>query len=126
MKNEAKAKKKPKTWVIVLVVILVCCLIAAVTGDDEDEAGAITYTVVSTTEYARDGQECIGYRVAADTDITDDDILAIFEAVADDDYYLHTVWIYSSEELAEGGDAYDVAMAEETAEGETPEITRAN
>lgn len=83
------------------------------------------YTNVSSDTYVRDGKECVSYRVAVADDLSDDDLKTIFEDIThNDDYYLHTVYFYSSEDIAKGGDAYDVAMLEETNAGSDPNITR--
>ena len=79
---------------------------------------------MSNSEYVRDGKKCIAYRVSVSSDPTDDELTAVFNDVCNDDYYLHTVWFYSSSELASGGNSYDVAMLEETAAGSDPVITR--
>lgn len=92
-------------------------------------AGCVTfvpeYTKVSKDTYVRDGNECISYRVAVDKDMSDKDLQKVFDDVtSNDDYYLHTVFFYSNKKLAKGGDAYDVAVLEETESGTDPTLTR--
>lgn len=83
------------------------------------EIAPVDYETVSTSEYARDGKKCIGYRVyVPDKDATDEQLLDIYSKVTNDAYYLHTVWIYFDRKEAEGGLAS--ATIEETSKGVTP------
>lgn len=82
------------------------------------------YKVGSTQEYARDGKKCMGYRVAVDSQLSDDELKAIFDDITADDYYLHIVWFFSDVEKASGADPYDIAMMEETDESSEPILTR--
>lgn len=142
MRKEKMGKKKggKKKWFIIAAAVVIIGAAAAGggnsgnTSDTGNATAAVSesqtdttpeYENVSNDEYARDGQKCISYRVAVAADLSDDELSAVFnDLCADDDYYLHTVYFYSDKELADGGDAYDVAMLEETASGSDPVITR--
>ena len=124
--------------------VMVCCGVAlaatlggCASGDGKSgtDAGtapkeqkmAVEYTKTDSTQsYARDGKECMGYRVVVPADATEDELLTVFgEVVSGDGYPMHTVWFYSSADLATGGDMYDVAMLEEDSEGASPTVTMA-
>lgn len=142
MSKEKKVKKKggKKKWIIAAVAIVVIGAAAAGGGNSgntsdtasnnsvisESETNKIPdFENVSSDEYARDGQKCVSYRVSITSDLSDDELITVFNSVCgNDDYYLHTVYFYSSKDLADGGDAYDVAMLEETSAGSDPVITR--
>ncbi|WP_346669019.1 hypothetical protein [uncultured Subdoligranulum sp.] len=82
-----------------------------------------SYTTGESTEYVRDSQKCMAYRVCAGTDLSEDELLSVFHDVtADDGYYLHTVWFYSTSECS---GFYDVAMVEELESGSDPVVTLA-
>ena len=82
----------------------------------------ITYEVISTQDYIRDGQKCIGYRVYIDTrDVTYSEYRAIFCELTDNDgKYLHTVWFYFNKDSANGTDIANVTM-EQTVRGIIPD-----
>lgn len=143
-KKEPKTEKKTgskKKFIIGAAVVIILAA-AAINGGGKSgsapgpgsasevstEADAATipeYTNVSNDEYARDGKACVSYRVAVSADLDDDALLSVFNDVcADDGYYLHTVFYYSNVDAADGGDAYDVAVLEETEPGSAPDITR--
>lgn len=98
---------------------------ADTTPAPEEQKVAVEYTKTDSTQsYVRDGKECMGYRVVIAADATEGDLLTVFnEVVSADGYPMHTVWFYSSADLATGGDMYDVAMLEESSEGATPTVT---
>lgn len=133
-KNKPEKKKGSKKKLLLIAAAVVIIGAAALSGNSGNKANtgsAETETVktpeyenVSNSEYVRDGKKCIAYRVSVSSDPTDDELTAVFNDVCNDDYYLHTVWFYSSSELASGGNSYDVAMLEETAAGSDPVITR--
>lgn len=80
-----------------------------------------SYTTGESSEYVRDGEKCISYRVCAGTDLSEDDLLAVYNDVTNGDgYYLHTVWFYSSSDCI---GAYDVAQVEELESGADPVVT---
>lgn len=80
-----------------------------------------SYSSGDASEYIRDGQKCMAYRVCAGTDLSEDDLLSVFYDVTDGDgYYLHTVWFYSTSECS---GFYDVAMVEELESGADPVVT---
>ncbi len=117
-----------KFFALILLTMLSLSLMACGSGSDNgaadrEELTLPEYSVVSSSDYVRDGRLCVGYRVAVDADLTEAELNLVFDAVTDDDYYLHTVWFYSDAERA-GVDVFDVAMFEEVAEGQL-EITLA-
>lgn len=80
-----------------------------------------SYTTGESSEYVRDSQKCMAYRVCAGTDLSEDELLSVFYDVTDGDgYYLHTVWFYSTSECS---GFYDVAMVEELESGSEPVVT---
>lgn len=80
-----------------------------------------SYTTGESSEYVRDGEKCISYRVCAGTDLSEDELLAVYgDVTSGDDYYLHTVWFYSTADCA---GAYDVAQVEELESGSDPVVT---
>lgn len=82
-----------------------------------------SYITGESSEYIRDSQKCMAYRVCAGTDLSEDELLSVFHDVTDgDDYYLHTVWFYSTSECS---GFYDVAMVEELESGSDPVVTLA-
>ena len=86
------------------------------------------FTVVSESEYARDGQKCILYRVYPENteNVTEEDLLNSYNALMDelnDGYYLHEVMVYSVADNADGSDIWDIADIEETEQGKDPTIT---
>ena len=86
------------------------------------------FTVVSQSEYARDGKKCILYRVYPENtdNLTESDLLNSYNALMDelnDGYYLHEVMVYSVPENADGSDIWDIADIEETEQGKAPNIT---
>ncbi len=127
-KKEKKTKKKlSRTQIIIIVVVvIVICILGYFynLGTQEELPEELEYQVVSSDTYAREGQECMSYRVAVPAEYSDDQLLAVFDEVTDDDYYLHIIWFYSDPSGADGSMPYDVAMLEQTSKGETPEITR--
>lgn len=137
-KNVEKKKGSKKKWFIVAAVVIAAVAaasgggngnngsnpVSSVSSQLEETAAIPDYKNISNSEYARDGKKCITYRVSVSSDLSDDELTAVFNDVCNDDYYLHTVFYYSSDDKAAGGDAYDVAMLEETAPGSDPVITR--
>lgn len=134
-KNKPEKKKGSKKKLLLIaatVVIIGAAAFSGNSGNKSNTGSAETETVktpeyenVSNDEYVRDGKQCVSYRVSVSSDLTDDELTAVFNDVCNgDDYYLHTVWFYSSSELASGGNSYDVAMLEETVAGSDPVITR--
>lgn len=82
------------------------------------------YTLIDSSEYARDGKECVGYRVEIAEDATEEGLRAVFDELsAADSYYLHTVWFYGLASDVEAVGAYTVGMLEEEAPGTSPVFT---
>ena len=100
---------------------------ADTTPAPEEQKATVEYTKTDSTQSnVRDGKECMGYRVVVPSGATEDELLAVFgEVVSGDGYPMHTVWFYSSADMATGGDMYDVAMLEEESEGATTTVTMA-
>lgn len=72
------------------------------------------YSVISSSEYMRDGKDCIGYRVEIADGTSKDDMRNVFKAVTKDDkYFLHTVWFYGLASDVDTVGAYTVGMLEE-------------
>lgn len=136
-KNKPEKKKGSKKKLLLIAAAVVIIGAAALSGNsgnktntgtgsaETETVNAPEYENVSNDEYVRDGKQCVSYRVSVSSDLTDDELTAVFNDVCNgDDYYLHTVYFYSNSDIANGGDAYDVAMLEETAAGSDPVITR--
>ena len=90
----------------------------------------VDFQCVSQSEYVRDGKKCVLYRVCTDKEgLSKEELIVSFKAFIkkqNDDYYLHDVMLYSSRDIAEGGDAFDVAEMEELSKGSAPVIRFAN
>lgn len=136
-KNKPEKKKGSKKKLLLIAAAVVIIGAAALSGNSGNKVNTGTgsaetetvntpeYENVSNDEYVRDGKQCVSYRVSVSSDLTDDELTAVFNDVCNgDDYYLHTVYFYSNSDIANGGDAYDVAMLEETTAGSDPVITR--
>lgn len=121
-----KVKKKSGCLSKFLIGIVVLVILSMFGGSEENDTLKVPdYNNVSNSEYSRDGKKCISYRVSISPDVSDDELTAVFNEVCKDDYYLHTVFFYSSDEKADGSDTYDVAMLEENTPDSSPIITRA-
>lgn len=113
-------------------IIQVVCLIAAIwiVIQTVADMGVTDFHVVTSSEYIRDGQKCIMYRVYADKeDMTEKELIASFDKLIrklHDGYYLHDVLVYSKKEYAYGAEAYDVANVEEIEKGQTPIVEFSN
>lgn len=82
------------------------------------------YSFLSLDKYARDGKDCVGYRVAIGDGATEEEMRAVFDDLcSSDDYYLHTVWFYGLPSDVETIGSFSVGMLEETSPGEAPEFT---
>lgn len=79
------------------------------------------YQSIDSSEYARDGKACMGYRVEIGDDATEDEMRAVYEDItAEDSYYLHTVWFYGlASDVVDVG-SYTVGMLEEVSAGTSP------
>lgn len=90
----------------------------------------VDFQYVSQSEYVRDGKKCVLYRVCTDQEgLSKEELAVSFKAFLkkqNDDYYLHDVMLYSSRDIAEGGDAFDLAEMEELSKGSEPVIRFAN
>lgn len=136
-KSKPEKKKGSKKKLLLIAAAVVVIGAAALSGNSSNKSNTGTgsaetetvktpeYENVSNDEYVRDGKQCVSYRVSVSSDLTDDELTTVFNDVCNaDDYYLHTVYFYSNSDIANGGDAYDVAMLEETVSGSDPVITR--
>ena len=81
------------------------------------------YNLVGSREYETDGRICIGYYVIIDPGATDEQLYKIFYRICNDEYYLHTMWAYSSQQNMNAS-TYDIAMLTETDRSKWPEIKR--
>lgn len=134
-------KNDKKAFIIALILFFVTGFVNGAINSDNEETSTVSestataeinssnlvFIEASSSEYARNGKKCIAYRVYIDTtDFTEDDLQAAYKAFIaekNDKYYLHTVMVYSSKDIADGSEAWDVASLEEVVEGEEPEIT---
>lgn len=56
------------------------------------------YSLINQSDYVRDGEKCQGYRIVASPDITDEEIIAIYDEITSDSKYkYHTLWFYENE-----------------------------
>ena len=148
-KKLAKDRKSPwgindndkKVFLIALAIFMASFILIGSTSDKKSETTSnsngmsnssktnnnLIFTEVSSSEYARDSEKCIAYRVYINsTDFTEEDLLTAYNTFIeekDDGYYLHTVMVYSSKEIADGSEAWDVANLEELVKGDEPKIT---
>lgn len=113
--------------ILIAVMVFVVSFVGNCAGGGDEKQQAIEYVKSENTQqYANGGQECIGYRVSVPQDCTEEQMRKVFAEVVDGDGYpMHTVWFYSDSSLADGGDAYDVAMLEEQSVGAEPVFTKA-
>ncbi|WP_206458657.1 hypothetical protein [Anaerovorax sp. IOR16] len=88
-----------------------------------------TKEVVSVPEYEIETEEDYGialknhsWRVIIEDEVSDEQLLLIFDEVDKNKYEETTMWVYSSSEAIKAG-AYDVAMVERVGK-EPPTITR--
>lgn len=145
MASKNKEKKKSKKGIIIAIIVLLIFAGAVgggKSGDAKKEVTKVTevtevtetteeqesakFFVVSQSEYVRDAQKCILYRVYTDKEgLTEDQLLESYRELIkqmNDEYYLHDIMVYSSEEIADGSSAYDVAEIEEMEKGKAPEV----
>lgn len=107
--------------------IRIVCLVAVIwiVVQTVADMGVTDFHIVNRTEYVRDGQLCILYRVTSDKEnMTEQELIASFKKLIrkqHDGYYLHCVMVYSRREYAYT-DGYDVANIEELKKGETPVV----
>ena len=56
------------------------------------------YSLINQSDYVRDGEKCQGYRIVSDTNITNEEILSIYDEIThNDEYKYHTLWFYEDE-----------------------------
>lgn len=107
--------------------IRIVCLVAVIwiVVQTVADMGVTDFHIVNRTEYVRDGQLCILYRVTSDKEnMTEQELIASYKKLIrkqHDGYYLHCVMVYSRREYAYT-DGYDVANIEELKKGETPVV----
>ena len=130
--NENPPKKEPTKGEIgcaISILLVGIFLIAILTNKDnttqkiEEHKNDGDWDIVSTSDYIRDGQKCIGYRVyITPSYATNESMKDIFTYLTkQDSYYLHTVWFYHTRKNANGTNSADSIM-EETSPGKIPEI----
>ncbi len=111
-----------RAFLSICLAIVVCIGMVACASNVQ----IVDFQLVSQSEYIRDGKKCILYRVYADREeLTEEELAASFNAFVkkqNDSYYLHDVMLYSSKDMAEGGNAFDVAEMEEMSEGSAPVV----
>ena len=122
-KNKQSVRRTFKICIIIFVVIAVVYVVATLirnaSSKSSEKKVSISYEVISTQEYARDGKKCMGYRVFVSGRPSYSDAKAIFEDVTNDNYYLHIVWFFLNKSDAHGKDIANWTM-EETVKGVTP------
>ena len=122
-KNKQSVRRTLKICIIIFVVIAAIYVVATLIrkGSSKSSEGqpTISYEVISTQEYVRDGKKCIAYRVYVPSMPSYSDAKRIFETVTNDDYYLHMIWFYVNKSKATGTDSANWTM-EETVKGVTP------
>ena len=82
------------------------------------------YKLVNSQTYVKEGKQCIAYRVVVKPNLSNDDLCKVFYHTCNDNYSLHTVWFYSSQQKSSG--QYDIAMLDESDRSKWPEISRVN
>ena len=123
---EHNKKSVKRTAIICMVIVAIVAVVAIVVmimkkggSKSGDGKSTISYEVVSSQEYVRDGKKCMAYRVYVPSMPSYSDAKRIFETVTKDDYYLHTIWFYVSKSKAAGTGSANWTM-EETVKGVTP------
>ena len=102
---------KGKCGLFILIPILLILIIALL---GNCSGPSIDYEIVSTSTYVNNSEQAKSYRVVVARDATEEDLKEVFEDItASDGYKYHTVWFYSTESKATGGDTYDIAMIED-------------
>lgn len=110
-----------KKALIAFLALALCFSVAACGNSVSEPKDAETssqvvpeYSVVNESEYARDGNKCIGYRVEIGDGAAEEDMRAVFNDVTSDDgYYLHTVWFYGLASDVNNIGFYTAGMLEE-------------
>lgn len=119
--------KNKKAIVVVSVIVGLAAIygILVLTGVAKPEPKPLAFEVISSSAYVRDGKECIAYRATIGEQETNDKrILEAFEKITEnDEYYLHTVFFYTTKEAATG--AFDRYKVEEISQYKKPEIIKA-
>lgn len=83
---------------IIGFIILTIVYILTPKKETDTPASSPVYTLINQSDYVRDGEKCQGYRIVASTDITDEEIMAIYsEITSDSKYKYHTLWFYENE-----------------------------
>lgn len=129
-------KKRSKIILICIFIIFVATFIAAFGKLNQinqlqkfKEANGLlatdmpSYTLISNQKYINNGKPCMGYHVVVNPNISNEEIYKVFYHICDDNYYLHTVWFFSSAKKAEKS-FYDVAMVEEIDKSKWATISR--
>lgn len=94
--------------------------LATLPAESTDLSGGVVpeYWLIDSSKYARDGKDCVGYRVEIAEDATEEGMRAVFDELsAADSYYLHTVWFYGLASDVEAVGTYTIGMLEEESEG---------
>ena len=92
-------------FVLIIIVLFLGC---------EEKIELPEYTMYNTDEYIEDSELCGAYRVIINRDATPDVLKAVArKTAAEDDYYRHTIWFYSSVKDIEEFGGYTVAQATE-------------
>ena len=118
-KNDEIAAKFLKTVFITIAALIAFFILLSIINQPKTKGNG--WEVVSKSEYVRNNQKCMGYRVYLSESKTYEEKQAIFEEITShSSYYLHTVWFYSTRSGASGSGTYDMGMMEQTYKGEKP------
>ena len=125
-----KQKNPILLFLIGSVVVIAIVIIGSILSDRKAAKDVLAHMeggdweIISTEEYVRDGQKCMGYRIYVDAHYGSEDIYKdIFNYVTDDGYYLHIVWIYNVKSMANGNYSADYIL-EQTRLSEVPNPKR--
>ena len=122
-KNIQSVNKTKKICLIIFIVaaagFVAFFIIKSISGGKKKPE--LSFEVVSSSEYARDGKKCKAYRVYVESKPSAKEAREIFEYVTDDSYYLHTVWFFRTKSAASGSGSADWTM-EQAVQGVTPQL----
>ncbi|MCI8374967.1 MAG: hypothetical protein HFI29_05980 [Lachnospiraceae bacterium] len=99
--SKKTSKKGPIISTIIIGIIILAGIYAITPKKQSDEYKSISlpaYSLINQSDYVREGEKCQGYRIVANTDITDEEIMAIYNKItSNDEYKYHTLWFYENE-----------------------------
>lgn len=108
---------------LLFIVYIVICIVkdGSDSSDVKNHLNSGDWEIVSSQEYVRDGKQCMGYRIYVSSSYGSTQVYRdIFSyVVSNDNYYLHTVWIYGTHKSANGSSSADYIL-EEKFSGDIP------